>query len=155
MHDCGNDNLIRASEPDESKSISIQVVASSLYGPGGDGICPELRLKIRRAALSCGSELPVHQTRRPPMIHDPPSFSKRCTPLDVEIGQRLRELRREKQMTQRDIAKALGVTYQQVQKYEAGINRIPASRLLRICRALDVDISHLLGPDDIFQDSNN
>lgn len=49
--------------------------------------------------------------------------------IDVQVGKRLREFREAKRLSQTDMASALGVTFQQVQKYESGHNRISASRL--------------------------
>ena len=57
---------------------------------------------------------------------------------DVELGRRLRLRRVEQKMSQDGLAKKLGVTFQQVQKYEKGVNRIGASRLQLIATALDV-----------------
>lgn len=54
------------------------------------------------------------------------------------LGRRIRRRRLFMNMTQGALAHALGVTYQQVQKYEKGVNRIPAERLMQICVALDV-----------------
>ena len=59
---------------------------------------------------------------------------------DVHVGRRLREARLAKGMTQTDLAIALGLSFQQVQKYEKGINRIGASRLWDICEVLDVAV---------------
>jgi transcriptional regulator with XRE-family HTH domain len=47
-------------------------------------------------------------------------------------------------MSQSDLAANLGVTFQQIQKYERGANRVAASTLLRIATALDVDVGALL-----------
>jgi transcriptional regulator with XRE-family HTH domain len=57
--------------------------------------------------------------------------------LDVEIGRRLRERRRELDLSQEHVAEALGVTFQQLQKYESGANRLSASRLCRIADVLE------------------
>ena len=51
--------------------------------------------------------------------------------LDTQIGQRIREARRAQGMSQTMLADALGITFQQVQKYENGGNRVSAARLLR------------------------
>ena len=59
---------------------------------------------------------------------------------DVHVGRRLREARLAKGMTQTDLAIALGVSFQQVQKHEKGMNRIGASRLWDICKILDVAV---------------
>lgn len=74
---------------------------------------------------------------------DTPSVdSKMPTPMDVQVGQRLRELRRSKGLSQEKLAEQLGVTFQQIQKYERGANRIAAGRLYDLSRALDVTIDY-------------
>lgn len=55
----------------------------------------------------------------------------RSTRVDLLIGQRLRSARRLAGISQADLAAAAGVTFQQIQKYEKGTNRIAASRLLQ------------------------
>ena len=57
---------------------------------------------------------------------------------DAEIGRLVRAQRRQLGLTQSDLAKRIGVTFQQVQKYENGTNRISIGRLTRIAEALDV-----------------
>ncbi|BCB95840.1 DNA-binding protein [Dissulfurispira thermophila] len=57
------------------------------------------------------------------------------------IGQIVKEYRRAKGMSQMDLAEAIGVSYQQVQKYEKGINKISVDRLKQIANALDVTIT--------------
>ncbi len=63
-------------------------------------------------------------------------------PIDVHVGQRMRVRRKMLNMTQTELGKALGVTFQQVQKYERGTNRIGCSRLFHMGVALDVEISY-------------
>ena len=58
--------------------------------------------------------------------------------VDRKIGQRVRSRRLEIGMSQERLAELLGVTFQQVQKYEKGVNRIAASRLYDIAAALDM-----------------
>src|SRR5262245_23967601 len=48
-------------------------------------------------------------------------------------------------MSQTDLAKAVGLTFQQVQKYERGTNRVSASRLFEFAKVLDVPVSHFFG----------
>jgi transcriptional regulator with XRE-family HTH domain len=67
--------------------------------------------------------------------------------IDRRVGARLRERRLLLGMSQQHLAKALGVTFQQVQKYENGANRISASRLWDISRRLDVPIDWFFGLD--------
>ena|ERR1700722_2189816 len=62
-------------------------------------------------------------------------------PQDIELGKRIRLRRVEQGVSQDDLGKALGVTFQQVQKYEKGANRVGASRLQQIATALDVPVT--------------
>ena len=61
--------------------------------------------------------------------------------VDRKLGQRVRTRRLEISMSQERLAEILGVTFQQVQKYEKGVNRIAASRLFDISSALDMPVS--------------
>ena len=63
-------------------------------------------------------------------------------PIDAEVGRRLKQRRTLLGMSQERLGELLGVTYQQVQKYERGANRIGSSRLYDICRILDVPVSY-------------
>lgn len=58
----------------------------------------------------------------------------RKEPVDVRIGERLRTLRLERGLSQADLGKALDISYQQIQKYEKGGNRMSASTLLKVAR---------------------
>lgn len=62
-------------------------------------------------------------------------------PVDVYVGGQLRAFRLEAGMNQTELAKALGVTFQQVQKYEKGVNRVSASMLFRAQKALHQPIN--------------
>lgn len=62
--------------------------------------------------------------------------------IDVEVGSRIRLQRKVKGMTQQALAAALGITFQQVQKYEKGSNRVGASRLSDIAQALEVPVAY-------------
>jgi transcriptional regulator with XRE-family HTH domain len=63
---------------------------------------------------------------------------RRVDAIDIEIGGRIRARRLTKGMSQTALAKGLGVTFQQVQKYENGTNRVSAGRLRRIAEVLEV-----------------
>lgn len=63
-------------------------------------------------------------------------------PVDVHVGQRLRQRRTLMGVSQEKLAESLGVTFQQVQKYERGTNRIGASRLYDIGRMLEVSVAY-------------
>ncbi|MBB4105048.1 helix-turn-helix domain-containing protein [Allorhizobium borbori] len=60
--------------------------------------------------------------------------------VDVEVGKKIRVQRTMKKMSQTELGNRIGVTFQQVQKYERGSNRVSASKLVEIARALDVDV---------------
>jgi transcriptional regulator with XRE-family HTH domain len=66
-------------------------------------------------------------------------------PRDREIAKRLRVLRLQRNWSQAELANALSVTAQQVQKYERGANRITAGRLARIAEILEVSVMYFYG----------
>ncbi|MGE5514696.1 MAG: helix-turn-helix domain-containing protein [Bacteroidota bacterium] len=68
--------------------------------------------------------------------------SGRPNPIDVHVGGRVRLRRTLLGMSQEKLGEALGLTFQQVQKYERGANRIGASRLYDLSRVLDVPVSY-------------
>jgi transcriptional regulator with XRE-family HTH domain len=63
-------------------------------------------------------------------------------PIDVHVGHRIRQRRGLLGMSQEKVAEALGLTFQQVQKYERGTNRIGSSRLFDLTRIFSVPISY-------------
>jgi transcriptional regulator with XRE-family HTH domain len=63
--------------------------------------------------------------------------------LDILVGAKIRVFRTHRGMSQSDLAGKIGVAFQQVQKYEKGINRVGAGRLSRIAAVLDVSIGEL------------
>jgi transcriptional regulator with XRE-family HTH domain len=70
-----------------------------------------------------------------------PEKESRPSPIDIHVGSRVRLRRTLLGMSQERLGDALGLTFQQVQKYERGVNRVGASRLFDISRVLDVPIS--------------
>lgn len=70
-----------------------------------------------------------------------PQPKRRADALDAEIGRRIRARRIECGMSQTALAKKLGISFQQVQKYEQGTNRVSAGRLQRVCDALQVPVT--------------
>lgn len=62
--------------------------------------------------------------------------------IDVHVGQRLRVRRSLLGMSQEKLAEAIGLTFQQVQKYERGTNRVSAGRLFELSHILDVPVSY-------------
>jgi transcriptional regulator with XRE-family HTH domain len=69
-------------------------------------------------------------------------------PIDVEVGHNLRRLRLARGFTQTELGEALGISFQQVQKYERGVNRLSASMLVKAARFLRTRAADLLPPDD-------
>lgn len=69
-------------------------------------------------------------------------------PVDQYIGARMRARRHTMGFTQTDLGDSVGVTFQQIQKYESGMNRMSVSMLLRFAAALETDIQWFI-PEDI------
>ena len=65
-----------------------------------------------------------------------------ANPVDIHVGTRIRLRRQVLKMSQEKLGDQLGVTFQQVQKYERGTNRVGASRLWRLSQVLDVPINY-------------
>ncbi len=84
------------------------------------------------------SELPMakrkHKRRSRTVLRDGPN------PVDVHVGKRIRERRVSLGMSQTDIGEYLGLTFQQIQKYERGANRISASKLWALSNLFEVPI---------------
>jgi transcriptional regulator with XRE-family HTH domain len=76
------------------------------------------------------------------------SKTKSTNSHDIEVGQRIRARRMAQGMSQTELGNMLGVTFQQVQKYEKGVNRVGAGRLVRVGEALDVPVSFFFGATD-------
>ncbi len=87
---------------------------------------------------------PVRKAKRS-IAKDGPS------PIDVHVGSRVRLRRTLLGMSQEKLGEAIGLTFQQVQKYERGMNRISASKLWKLSNVLDVPVSYFfddLGVDE-------
>jgi transcriptional regulator with XRE-family HTH domain len=67
---------------------------------------------------------------------------------DIDIGRRIRAQRLVRGMSQTDLANRIGITFQQVQKYEKGVNRVGAGRLTRIAEVLGVPVAFLFGASE-------
>ena len=82
-------------------------------------------------------------------------------PIDLHVGARVRMRRKFLGVSQERLAQALGLTFQQVQKYERGTNRISASKLFEIGRFLEAPVSYFFqglsteGGDDAFAESRS
>lgn len=82
------------------------------------------------------------------------SDNKSPSDIDRIIGQRLRLRRRELKLTQDKLAQLLNLTFQQVQKYEKGVNRIAAGRLYDIAKGLGVPITYFYDGVENMLESN-
>ncbi len=60
--------------------------------------------------------------------------------IDLYVGNKLREFRNEKKLSQEKLAEAIGLTFQQIQKYERGLNRISAGRLAKFSKIVEQPI---------------
>src|SRR3981081_2626558 len=69
-------------------------------------------------------------------------MAKRIEPVDKLVGQNIRIFRMAKGISQTELGNSVGVTFQQIQKYEKGANRVGSSRLAKIAAILKVPISH-------------
>src|ERR1700722_12933961 len=79
---------------------------------------------------------------------DPPRYGRGTgipNPIDIHVGKRIRMRRLLLNMNQETLANALGLTFQQVQKYEGGANRVSASRLKHMSEILEVPIEYFFG----------
>lgn len=71
--------------------------------------------------------------------------------LNIQIGKRIRKQRKIRNKSQTDLGQAIGITFQQIQKYENGVNRVSAATLYSIAKVLGVPITYFYGdvPDII------
>ncbi len=74
--------------------------------------------------------------------------NKSLHPLDISLGSRIRLRRRELDLSQDQLARQVGITFQQIQKYEHGTNRVSFSRLVEIARALHCGLMDIIGDLD-------
>ena len=75
-------------------------------------------------------------------VRNPAAEDEAPDPVDISVGGRLRQRRTLLGMSQEKLGRAVGLTFQQIQKYERGVNRIGASRLLQLSRVLGVPIAY-------------
>jgi transcriptional regulator with XRE-family HTH domain len=80
------------------------------------------------------------------------SFGRQATDVDTFVGQRVRARRMMVGMSQEKLGEHLGLTFQQIQKYEKGVNRISASKLHQIAAALDTPIQFFFRDEDGLSD---
>jgi len=88
---------------------------------------------MNEAAGRAESEVSVEES--------PKSSAKRPNPTDIYVGSRVRMRRKMLGLSQERLGERLGITFQQIQKYEKGTNRVGASRLQAMAEALDVPVA--------------
>lgn len=76
---------------------------------------------------------------------------KRPDPVDIEVGHRIRIERLARGLSQTALANQLGVTFQQVQKYEKGVNRVGAGRLTKIAEVLGIEVGTFFGGKEMLE----
>jgi transcriptional regulator with XRE-family HTH domain len=77
-----------------------------------------------------------------------PKPEKTPNPVDVSVGARIRLARKTQGLSQQALADSVGITFQQIQKYESGTNRVSASMLSKIASTLSVRIAEFFGTAD-------
>jgi transcriptional regulator with XRE-family HTH domain len=70
-------------------------------------------------------------------------------PLDAEVGNHLRSYRNAAGMSQAELGEKLGVSFQQVQKYEKGTNHLSLAKAIAVCEILSCNIADLTGPNGL------
>jgi len=77
-------------------------------------------------------------------------------PVDVHVGKRIKQLRSMRRLSQTDVAQKLNLSFQQIQKYEIGSNRVAASRLFELSKILGVPTSYFFEgfADDEYSESH-
>src|SRR6185295_16189801 len=93
----------------------------------------------RRGNIFCGADMST-LPRSVEALDSDEKGSRRANPIDIHVGSRVRFRRMLLGMSQEKLGEKLGLTFQQVQKYEKGINRIGASRLYDLAQVLGVPV---------------
>jgi transcriptional regulator with XRE-family HTH domain len=83
------------------------------------------------------------------------NFSRKLDPLDILVGKRIRTQRLHRKMSQSELGKRLGITFQQIQKYESGVNRVGAGRLQTIAKVFDLPVNVFFGEDSATLDASD
>lgn len=75
-------------------------------------------------------------------------MARRSEDIDHWVGERIGQMRRDRGLSQGALASALGLSFQQVQKYEAGLNRVSAARLFQLAQLFECPVSAFFPHDD-------
>jgi len=74
-------------------------------------------------------------------------------PVDIHVGRKLKQIRTLRRFSQTDVATRLGLSFQQIQKYEIGSNRIAASRLFELSQIFEVTPGYFF--DDLYEGASS
>jgi transcriptional regulator with XRE-family HTH domain len=105
-----------------------------------------LQREVRGKTMAKKTALRIVSTGKKKSSDDPKN-PRSTGKYDNELGKRIRLRRVELGISQSDLAEKLGVTFQQVQKYEKGVNRVGASRLQQVATALNVPVTFFFDSD--------
>ena len=95
-----------------------------------------------KAEKCCAAGFSSYQPRSPLLATFLISMKKSSHPIDIHVGKRLKQQRLLQGISQESLAKQLGITFQQIQKYENATNRISASKLYQLSQVLEVPIQY-------------
>lgn len=101
-------------------------------------------MTAHRPLTPTGLEAMPAMTETSALAAERAATSRAADMTDARLGVRLRQLRRLRGLSQSDVAQIVGVTYQQIQKYETGKTRLPARMIPTMAKLLDVDSDLLL-----------
>lgn len=74
------------------------------------------------------------------IVENSEMHARKADLIDQHVGKKLREHRRMLEMSQQDVSELLGISYQQIQKYESGVNRISAGRLYTLAHIMQIPV---------------
>ncbi len=114
----------------------------------------EIETHLFAASASLAAVLPANAVEETKLSQDISKSKGRIGPktpnsIDAKVGALIRYQRRAVGLSQEKLAEALGITFQQVQKYENGSSRVGAGRLYKIANVLRVPVAYFFDPDSI------
>ena len=128
-----------------SSELKLPLVVLALLG-GGLGRAEDFFLERRRVIVRALGPETKHEGGGRSMSRKRAKQALQTTrsagPIDKYFGDRLRARRIMMKMSQEDLGKSLGVSFQQIQKYEKGTNRLTAATMVRVAEILDVDVGY-------------
>lgn len=90
----------------------------------------------------------TEEEQREPSMPDREALGELANRVDQQVGLSIKNRRQQRGVTQQELARALGISYQQVQKYENGTNRISAGRLYILAKALNITVGDFFSEID-------